>query len=203
MAMKPLRPCRHPGCQKLTREGWCPKHKPKRAERRVSAQWHGWYNLTVWTDDLRPNQLMREPWCRECARRGITSSPTGVTGPALSTGTICRACASPATIAKLPSKWRRKNGKTGGVFSARNRQDRRDAWACATDLPAHGKPKACQTLPRPGKVWELKQDRTAPSVRDFLPTGNPEARRSPAGGESREQAGREMGESWGRDGRQN
>ena len=78
MAMKPLRPCRHPGCQKLTREGWCPKHKPKRAERRVSAQWHGWYNLTVWTDDLRPNQLMREPWCRECARRGIRTRATVV-----------------------------------------------------------------------------------------------------------------------------
>lgn len=71
MAMKPLRPCRHPGCPQLTREGYCPKHKPKQAQRRVSAAWHGWYSLPIWTDDLRPAQLLREPFCRECARQGI------------------------------------------------------------------------------------------------------------------------------------
>ena len=75
MAMKPLRPCRHPGCPELTREGYCPKHKPKRAERRVSAQWHGWYSLPIWTDDLRPAQLMREPFCRECARQYPPGDP--------------------------------------------------------------------------------------------------------------------------------
>lgn len=69
--MKPLRPCRHPGCPALTREGYCPKHKPKQAERRASAEYHGWYSLPVWTDDLRPAQLLREPFCRECARRGV------------------------------------------------------------------------------------------------------------------------------------
>ena len=31
MALKPLRPCRHPGCAALTREGYCPKHKPQKA----------------------------------------------------------------------------------------------------------------------------------------------------------------------------
>ena len=41
-----------------------------KAARRVSAQWHGWYNLPVWTKQLRPDQLMREPFCRECARHG-------------------------------------------------------------------------------------------------------------------------------------
>ena len=44
----------------------------------MSAQWHGWYSLPVWTGDLRPNQLMREPWCRECARRGIRTRATVV-----------------------------------------------------------------------------------------------------------------------------
>ena len=44
----------------------------------MSAQWHGWYSLPVWTDDLRPNQLLREPWCRECARRGIHTRATVV-----------------------------------------------------------------------------------------------------------------------------
>ena len=31
MALKPLRPCRHPGCAALTREGYCPAHKPAKA----------------------------------------------------------------------------------------------------------------------------------------------------------------------------
>ena len=70
MALKPLRPCRHPGCPELTREGYCPKHKPKPAARRASAEYHGWYSLPVWTDDLRPAQLLREPFCRECAKHG-------------------------------------------------------------------------------------------------------------------------------------
>ena len=79
MANKPLRPCRHPGCPELTREGWCPSHKPKPAPRRESAAWHGWYNLPVWTDtDLRPGQLLREPFCRECARLGTRTWATDV-----------------------------------------------------------------------------------------------------------------------------
>ena len=62
MALKPLRPCRHPGCSALTREGYCPKHKPPKAPRRASAEYHGWYSLPIWTDDLRPAQLLREPF---------------------------------------------------------------------------------------------------------------------------------------------
>ena len=75
MALKPLRPCRHPGCTALTREGYCPRHKPAKAERRVSAQWHRWYSLPIWTDDLRPAQLLREPFCRECAARYPPGDP--------------------------------------------------------------------------------------------------------------------------------
>lgn len=67
MAEKPLRPCRHAGCPELTRDGWCPKHKP-RHQRRASADYHSWYMLPIWTTRLRPAQLLREPWCRECAR---------------------------------------------------------------------------------------------------------------------------------------
>lgn len=78
MANKPLRPCRHPGCPALTRDRWCPAHKPKQAPRRESAAWHHWYSLTIWTDELRPNQLLREPFCRECARRGIRTWATVV-----------------------------------------------------------------------------------------------------------------------------
>lgn len=78
MALKPQRPCRHPGCPALTREGYCAAHKPRQAQRRESAAWHGWYALPVWKDDLRPGQLLREPFCRECARRGDRTRATDV-----------------------------------------------------------------------------------------------------------------------------
>ena len=78
MALKPLRPCRHPGCSALTREGYCPKHKPAKAPRRISAEYHGWYSLPIWTDDLRPAQLLREPFCRVCAARGVRTRATVV-----------------------------------------------------------------------------------------------------------------------------
>ena len=79
MAQKPLRPCRHPGCGALTREGWCPQHKPSEAPRSPeAAAWRRWYSLKVWTDDLRPGQLLREPFCRACAARGIRTPATDV-----------------------------------------------------------------------------------------------------------------------------
>lgn len=79
MALKPLRPCRRPGCGALTREGYCPLHKPKPAPRsRESAAWRRWYSLPIWTDELRPGQLFREPFCRECARYGIRTPATNV-----------------------------------------------------------------------------------------------------------------------------
>ena len=77
MANAPLRPCRHPGCPELTRKGWCSKHRPQH-KRRVSAEYHGMYNLPIWTDKLRPEQLLREPFCRECARQGIRTRATVV-----------------------------------------------------------------------------------------------------------------------------
>lgn len=50
----------------------------KKAPRRTSAEYHSWYSLTLWTDDLRPAQLLREPFCRECARRGVRTWATVV-----------------------------------------------------------------------------------------------------------------------------
>lgn len=78
MAFKPLKPCRHPGCKTLTSGGYCPAHTPQKAARRESAEWHGWYSLAIWTDDLRPAQLLREPFCRECAAQGIRTRATVV-----------------------------------------------------------------------------------------------------------------------------
>ena len=77
MATLPLKPCRHPGCPVLTREGWCDKHRPQH-KRRVSAAYHAWYNLPIWTDRLRPDQLLREPFCRACAKEGVRTRATVV-----------------------------------------------------------------------------------------------------------------------------
>lgn len=122
MAQKPLRPCRHPGCRELTRDGWCPAHKPKQTARRESAAWHGWYNLPVWTDDLRPGQLFAEPFCRECARRGLRTRATDVDHIrdhkgdwALFTArdnlqSLCHSCHSRKTMGEQWQKVRKKRG---------------------------------------------------------------------------------------------
>lgn len=79
MALKPLRPCRKPGCAALTREGWCAKHRPKYTPRSSTAQaWHRWYSLDIWTQELRPERLLQEPFCRECAMRGERVRATDV-----------------------------------------------------------------------------------------------------------------------------
>lgn len=71
MANKPLRPCRHPGCNTLVPGGWCDAHRPPKAAKAKSAEWHWMYLTPKWLDDLRPGQLLREPFCRECAKRGL------------------------------------------------------------------------------------------------------------------------------------
>ncbi len=120
MALKPLRPCRHPGCPALTREGYCPQHKPSKAPRRGSAEYHGWYSLPVWTKDLRPAQLLREPFCRECAKRGVRTRATVVDHVTPHCGdwalfidpanhqSLCKSCHDRKT-AKEQAEERRKN----------------------------------------------------------------------------------------------
>ena len=80
MASKPLRPSLHPSCTALVRSGYCERHRPPRVERRSedSRRWRRWYSLPVWTDDLRPEQLAREPFCRECAAHGLRVYATDV-----------------------------------------------------------------------------------------------------------------------------
>lgn len=71
MALRTMRPCAHPGCRQLVRAGYCDKHRPRDRARRSAdaAAWHTWYTLPIWRDDLRPGQLLREPFCRECSSR--------------------------------------------------------------------------------------------------------------------------------------
>ncbi len=78
MALKALKPCAHIGCRVLTRDGYCPKHKPKERRSAEAASWHGWYLLPIFRDRLRPDQLLREPFCRDCARRGLRVRATDV-----------------------------------------------------------------------------------------------------------------------------
>ncbi len=117
MAQKPLRPCRHPGCGVLTREGWCPQHKPRELPREQQP-WRRWYSLPVWTQELRPGQLLREPFCRECARKGVRTPATDVdhirdhrgdwklfTDPG-NLQSLCHSCHSRKTVAESSKKRR-------------------------------------------------------------------------------------------------
>lgn len=49
--------------------GYCPEHQPKEKRSEAAAEWHALYRLPVWKDRLRPEQLAREPYCRECWER--------------------------------------------------------------------------------------------------------------------------------------
>lgn len=77
MANRAVKPCRKAGCSALTREGFCDAHKPK-YQRGGSAAYHSLYNLPVWTQDLRPAQLLREPFCAQCLREGKRQAATVV-----------------------------------------------------------------------------------------------------------------------------
>ena len=80
MASRALKPCRHPGCPELTRDGFCPRHMPapRVSVRKRSSEWHSWYSKPIWTKRLRPDQLAREPFCRVCAAQGIRTRATVV-----------------------------------------------------------------------------------------------------------------------------
>lgn len=79
MNRKPLRPCRHPGCCELVSDGYCSAHQPRGDRRSAEAQsWRWMYQTDKWRKDLRPAQLLREPFCRECAKRGRRVRATDV-----------------------------------------------------------------------------------------------------------------------------
>ena len=61
MALRALKPCAHIGCRTLTRDGYCPKHKPKDRRSAEAASWHAWYSKPIFRDELRPMQLLKEP----------------------------------------------------------------------------------------------------------------------------------------------
>ena len=58
--------------------GYCPAHQPEkngRSER--AASWRWMYATQTW-DGLRSAQLLKEPFCRACAARGLRVRATDV-----------------------------------------------------------------------------------------------------------------------------
>lgn len=123
MGSKPLRPCRHPGCGVLVPDGYCAAHRPpaRVIERGEAAkQWHKLYKLDIWTKDLRPMQLAREPFCRECVKLGLRVRATEVDhivdhkgDMALFTDrknlqSLCHSCHSRKTMLEIRKKRKKK-----------------------------------------------------------------------------------------------
>ena len=100
MAQKPLRPCRHPGCTTLVTGGYCDLHRPKDSRSDAAKSWHWMYLTPEWTEDLRPGQLLREPFCRECARRGDRTPATDRSN----LQSLCHSCHSRKTMAEMQQK---------------------------------------------------------------------------------------------------
>jgi len=71
---KPFKPCRHPGCNKLTRDGYCEPHKDE------AKAWHKTYDQKR----LRGRKLQAErkrlfedqPLCVECLKIGRITAAT-------------------------------------------------------------------------------------------------------------------------------
>lgn len=124
MSSRPLRPCGYPGCFRLTDTGWCPEHTPKakRPDQRSAQarEWHKLYSTKLWIEVLRPAQLLREPFCRECAKRGLRVRATDVDhirphrgdmalfGDPDNLESLCHGCHSAKTAAEMRERRRRK-----------------------------------------------------------------------------------------------
>lgn len=123
MAQKPLRPCRKPGCHELVSNGWCQAHKPKATRGKDSAEWHKLYLLPVWRDDLRPMQLLLEPFCRYCAKHRVRTPATEVDHVVPHRGdwakftdranlqSLCHRCHSAKTMRELHEKRKIKSAR--------------------------------------------------------------------------------------------
>jgi 5-methylcytosine-specific restriction protein A len=80
------------------------------------------YLTPEWQRDLRPAQLLREPFCRECAKRGLRTKATRVDHVVDHKGdwalfsnranlqSLCESCHNRKT-AKEQAKKRRENGQ--------------------------------------------------------------------------------------------
>ena len=132
MALKPLRPCRHPGCPALTRDGYCPKHKPAKAA--AGSPPSGMAGITCRSGRTTCGRLSScgsrfagsvpgsIPLEIRAAVPGprwwTTSSPIGETGCCLLTLPITRVCASTTTTRRRPRNRRKNAGRTREIDRA-------------------------------------------------------------------------------------
>lgn len=82
----PLKPCAHSGCTELVKGGgYCTRHtrqnrnikREHSLERGISAEWHYLYSSARWRK-IRAAQLISEPFCRNCASKGIRTKAEDV-----------------------------------------------------------------------------------------------------------------------------
>ena len=170
MAQKPLRPCRHPGCTTLVTGGYCDLHRPKDSRSDAAKSWHWMYLTPEWTEDLRPGQLLREPFAGNVPgaetgrrpRKWTTSSRTAETGQCSRTAAISRAFAIPAIVAR---RWP-KCSKSEALCVPAGSDDQRNAWA-------HGRGGCvCAAFPCPPprqKVWAEGRKTARPLRARFFP----------------------------------
>lgn len=73
MPRKPLKPCRYPGCPKLTESAYCSEHgklmnaRYNHNQRNQKAQ--SFYDSSAWRK-LRSRYILEHPFCVECWKRG-------------------------------------------------------------------------------------------------------------------------------------
>lgn len=144
MALKPLRPCRHPGCAALTREGTVPSTSPRKplagSRRNITA---GTACLSGRTTCARrsscgsrsaasaPRSIRPEtPGTAPGQRWWTTSSPTGGAGRCSSTRPTTRACANDAMTRKRHGS-RQKNDGNETEFEASVGLEATSAPGCA------------------------------------------------------------------------
>ena len=65
--LKPKRPCRKPGCPRLTTDGWCHEHKPKNKNKSGHKEPHvlKWLNGSRYKK-ARAALLKEQPLCAKC-----------------------------------------------------------------------------------------------------------------------------------------
>ena len=176
MAMKPLRPCRHPGCSALVRDGYCGAHQPKRTDDRSeeAKSWRWMYRTDKWLRELRPEQLLRSPSAgsvpSEASEPGpptwTTSWTTRVTGMCSVIRPTWRAFATAATVVK-------RRGNCGKTARKRNDAEAQNGASLGRWRAMRG--ASCGdpcTLPRGQKSFDpASVDRMPPFTRKIFPTG--------------------------------
>lgn len=127
MPRKPARPCSHPGCPELVTTGSrCEGHRKAQFKQKTAAAMRdarkredkSFYDSALWRN-VRVAVVMKEPWCRECARYKRASLaavvdhivPLSMGGPKLDTSNLQPLC-HPCHNRKRRQEMRAEMGET-------------------------------------------------------------------------------------------